>query len=321
MSETLDRIRHELQQRLESTRAAAQEHERVRTALEALENATKQVTHEASKRGRSLASRARPSSGGSATVAATPAARRSHASARSGKGGSTAESGTKAPAPKRRTSASGRAGTGSRKSGARSGAGRETSPSPSTPKARTGKPNTRGRAATTGTPSPEPTRAQAPRGANRAAVLAVVRERPGVTAGELAAASGVSGGTLSALLRRLTEAGVLEKRELPDGQTGYAVPAEATGVTPAVHATPVSPADGGPAAGLASRAREDRGDGMGLCAVGTHYPNFDEWLKVGPGQVDYMLCAQSTGDNRGALEPTRRRRVRQLRPAHRDVAG
>ena len=229
MSEMLDRIRHELQQRLESTRAAAQEHERVRTALEALEKATKQVTHEASRRGRSLASRARPSSGGSATVAATPAARRSRASAGSGKGGSaTAESGTKAPAPKRRASASGRAGTGSRKSGARSGAGRETSPSPSTPEARTGAPKTRGRAGTTGTPSPKPTRARAPRGANRAAVLAVVRERPGVTAGALAAASGVTGGTLSALLRRLTEAGELEKRELPDGQTGYAVPAEAT---------------------------------------------------------------------------------------------
>jgi DNA-binding transcriptional ArsR family regulator len=246
MSELLDRIRHELQQRLETTRAAAQEHERVRTALEALEQAAKQVTDEASRRGRSLASRARPSSAGSATVAGASAARRSRASAGRGKGGSaTAESGTKAPAPKRRASASGRAGTGSRKSGARSGAGRETSPSPSTPKSRTGAPKTRGRAATTGTPSPKPTRARAPRGANRAAVLAVVRERPGVTAGELAAASGVTGGTLSALLRRLTEAGELEKRELPDGQTGYAVRAEATGVTPAVHTTQVSPADGG----------------------------------------------------------------------------
>src|SRR3954449_4523726 len=38
MSDVLDRIRRELQQRLESTRAAAQEHERVRAALEALEH-------------------------------------------------------------------------------------------------------------------------------------------------------------------------------------------------------------------------------------------------------------------------------------------
>jgi hypothetical protein len=52
-------------------------------------------------------------------------------------------------------------------------------------------------------------------------VLAVVRERPGVTAGELAAASGVSGGTLYGLLRRLVEQGELAKRELPRGQTGY----------------------------------------------------------------------------------------------------
>src|SRR3954469_8425742 len=39
MSDVLDRIRRELQQRLESTRAAAQEHERVRAALDALEHA------------------------------------------------------------------------------------------------------------------------------------------------------------------------------------------------------------------------------------------------------------------------------------------
>ena len=35
-------------------------------------------------------------------------------------------------------------------------------------------------------------------------------------------ASGVSGGTLYALLRRLAEQGELAKRELPGGQTGYA---------------------------------------------------------------------------------------------------
>ena len=39
MSDVLERVRRELQQRLESTRAAAQEHERVRAALEALEHA------------------------------------------------------------------------------------------------------------------------------------------------------------------------------------------------------------------------------------------------------------------------------------------
>jgi hypothetical protein len=53
-------------------------------------------------------------------------------------------------------------------------------------------------------------------------VLAVVRDRPGVTASELAAASGVTGGTLYSLLRRLTDQGELAKRKLPGGQTGYA---------------------------------------------------------------------------------------------------
>lgn len=52
-----------------------------------------------------------------------------------------------------------------------------------------------------------PARRRAVPGANRKAVLAVVRERPGVTASELAAASGVTGGTLYALLRPLGQAG------------------------------------------------------------------------------------------------------------------
>ena len=76
MSDVLDRIRRELQQRLESTRAAAQEHERVRAALEALEHAVKpleEVTRRAasgaSQRGRRVAARARASSPvGSATT-------------------------------------------------------------------------------------------------------------------------------------------------------------------------------------------------------------------------------------------------------------
>jgi hypothetical protein len=65
-------------------------------------------------------------------------------------------------------------------------------------------------------------------------VLAVVRERPGVTASELAAASGVTGGTLYSLLGRLTARGELAKRDLPGRQTGYALassddPVTATG--------------------------------------------------------------------------------------------
>jgi hypothetical protein len=73
----------------------------------------------------------------------------------------------------------------------------------------------------------KPPRRRASRGANREAVLRVVAERPGVTTRELAAASGVKGGTLSALLRTLTQRGELDKRALPGGQTGYALAASA----------------------------------------------------------------------------------------------
>jgi hypothetical protein len=62
-------------------------------------------------------------------------------------------------------------------------------------------------------------------------VLTVVRERPGVTAGELAAASGIRGGTLYSLLGRLTAAGELAKRELPGGGTGYALASSDAPVT------------------------------------------------------------------------------------------
>jgi hypothetical protein len=204
MSDVLDRIRRELQQRLESTRAAAQEHERIKAALEALEHATKpleratrQVAGEASRRGRSLAARALPASdeGGSATTG----------------------SDTEAPSSGRPASTSQRRAARSRKPGADTGA-RRNNAAPSSP-ARTGsgasKSGTRSRS------TAKPARARAPRGANREAVLAVVRERPGVTASELAVASGVTGGTLYSLLRRLTEHGELDKRALPGGQVGY----------------------------------------------------------------------------------------------------
>jgi DNA-binding transcriptional ArsR family regulator len=63
---------------------------------------------------------------------------------------------------------------------------------------------------------------RAPRGANRAAVLRAVTERPGASAGELAAASGVSRPVVYNLLKSLTERGELVRRELPRGVAGYA---------------------------------------------------------------------------------------------------
>jgi hypothetical protein len=74
---------------------------------------------------------------------------------------------------------------------------------------------------------------RAPRGANREAVLRAVAARPGLTLRELTAATGVKPSSLPPLLRTLTLRGELEKRRLPNGQTGYAlarsadVPAEA----------------------------------------------------------------------------------------------
>jgi IclR helix-turn-helix domain len=62
---------------------------------------------------------------------------------------------------------------------------------------------------------------RAPRGANRAAVLRALEERPGASASELAAASGVGRTVLYGLLNRLVEAGEVAKEELPGGATGY----------------------------------------------------------------------------------------------------
>src|SRR5215213_9175657 len=61
MSDVVDRIRRELQQRLESTRAAAQEHERVRSALEALEQAVKPLEKVTRRAAAGASKRARPS--------------------------------------------------------------------------------------------------------------------------------------------------------------------------------------------------------------------------------------------------------------------
>jgi CRP-like cAMP-binding protein len=63
-------------------------------------------------------------------------------------------------------------------------------------------------------------------GANRAAILAAVRERPGVTAGELAAATGIARATVSSTVARLATSGALERTELPGGGVGFRLPAE-----------------------------------------------------------------------------------------------
>lgn len=68
---------------------------------------------------------------------------------------------------------------------------------------------------------PPPARERAPRGANRNAVLEALRDRPGATAGDLSAASGVRGPAMSKVLRALAKAKEIEKHDLPGGRPGY----------------------------------------------------------------------------------------------------
>ena len=75
--------------------------------------------------------------------------------------------------------------------------------------------------------------------ANRDRLLSVIGDRPGVTRAELPAATGLSGASVAQGLRRAIAAGRVRERELPGGQTGYAlVPAgesdaPAAGIGPA----------------------------------------------------------------------------------------
>ena len=78
-----------------------------------------------------------------------------------------------------------------------------------------------------------PAQPRAARGANRAAVLRALEERPGASASELAAAAGVGRPVLYGLLNRLAEAGEVAKEELPGGATGYRLAREAPTAFPA----------------------------------------------------------------------------------------
>jgi DNA-binding transcriptional ArsR family regulator len=70
---------------------------------------------------------------------------------------------------------------------------------------------------------------RARRGANREAILALVSERPGATAGEIADATGIARSTVASTLTRLAANGALERAELPGGGVGF----RAGGTTPA----------------------------------------------------------------------------------------
>jgi DNA-binding transcriptional ArsR family regulator len=58
-------------------------------------------------------------------------------------------------------------------------------------------------------------------GANREAIIAVVHERPGVTAGELTSATGIARATVSTTAARLVAGGALERIKLPGSGVGF----------------------------------------------------------------------------------------------------
>jgi hypothetical protein len=127
--------------------------------------------------------------------------------------------------------------------------------------ARRAAPKSPGRSGRSSAKSAVPSTLRAPRGANREAVLRVVADRPGVTSGELADATGIKRATLSTLLGKLTRGGELERRELPSGQNGYALPAGPDAgdsmAVPAEAPVPAFAAGAEPAAAAAEDSSED----------------------------------------------------------------
>jgi DNA-binding transcriptional ArsR family regulator len=81
-------------------------------------------------------------------------------------------------------------------------------------------------------------RRRAAPGANRDPIVAVVRDRPGVSVGEVAQATGIPRTTVAPTMSRLLAAGAVERVELPDGGAGYR----------AVRVDAVAEASGGPPA-------------------------------------------------------------------------
>ena len=63
----------------------------------------------------------------------------------------------------------------------------------------------------------------AEREANRQKILALVRQRPGITRAELKDAASLSGAGVAQNLRRMLERGELREEALPGGTTGYRI--------------------------------------------------------------------------------------------------
>ncbi len=81
-------------------------------------------------------------------------------------------------------------------------------------------------------PGPRGARApvpRAPRGRNRARILGVVGERSGVSAAEVAQATGIASATVSSTLAKLASAGEVEREQLPGGGVGFRLPDRPSG--------------------------------------------------------------------------------------------
>lgn len=79
-------------------------------------------------------------------------------------------------------------------------------------------------------PAPKPTRraataskpsgTRAPRGQNKAAILAIVKDRPGVTAAEVSEAAGIDKTVVASAVSAMKRAGELADEKLPSGRKG-----------------------------------------------------------------------------------------------------
>src|SRR3954468_5684931 len=119
------------------------------------------------------------------------------------------------------------------------------------------RPRTRSRRASRSRP---PAPARAPHGENLRRIRAFVAERPGATAGEIAAATGIARPTVASTLGKLARDGELEKTTLPSRGVGYRPAASAPAVdTPVTEAaTTPEPVDADAPAGEAAVSGPDQ---------------------------------------------------------------
>jgi hypothetical protein len=194
MADLVDRVRKELDARIEQLRPLVGELERLERAAAALAHA---------------GARAVPGLGARPPAAATPAGKPGRRSTR-------AKPATRTPSARRRGTATGRTPAPAAAKPQSRPAGRATRSTPATRK-----PPARPRAAASG-------RTTAPRGQTQARVLAALGAAPGSTTAAIAAAAGIPANTTAATLSRLVKQGRV--RRLDEG--GYAPAEPPTGAAP-----------------------------------------------------------------------------------------